>query len=179
MALVAAGGLPSEVAASLRAHMPGARLLVRYADAGEDLLRERLAGWPLSVEEWVLESPDGDKMVELLHGGDISEVCVLGPGGKAPRAVRAPRYRFRQALTARELRARIIESRQMVREVLGDAEMTRQRFFADPAGSGVLRRGTFLGWFAALLEGGDGVKPRGAVEDDLEDDEPLPGDEEA
>ena len=42
-------------------------------------------------------------------------------------------------------------------EALGDAEMKRQRFFADPVGAGVLRRGTFLGWFAALLEGGDAV----------------------
>jgi len=37
--------------------------------------------------------------------------------------------------------------------VLGQAEMDRQRFFADPGSIGVLRRGTFLGWFAALLEG--------------------------
>ncbi|CAH0378527.1 unnamed protein product [Pelagomonas calceolata] len=40
-----------------------------------------------------------------------------------------------------------------LRDVLGQAEMDRQRFFADPGGHGVLRRGTFLGWFAALLEG--------------------------
>ena len=39
--------------------------------------------------------------------------------------------------------------------VLGDDEMRRQRYFADPVGSGRLRRGTFLGWFAALLEGKD------------------------
>ena len=36
-----------------------------------------------------------------------------------------------------------------LRDVLGQAEMDRQRFFADPGGHGVLRRGTFLGWFAA------------------------------
>ncbi|KAH8072121.1 hypothetical protein JL721_4033 [Aureococcus anophagefferens] len=46
-----------------------------------------------------------------------------------------------------------------LKEVLGDAEMKRQRFFADPVGAGVLRRGTFLGWFAALLEGSDAVAP--------------------
>ncbi|KAJ8599011.1 hypothetical protein CTAYLR_007679 [Chrysophaeum taylorii] len=40
-------------------------------------------------------------------------------------------------------------------EVLGEDEMQRQRFFADPVGAGVLRRGAFLGWFAALLEGSD------------------------
>ena len=46
-----------------------------------------------------------------------------------------------------------------LKEVLGDAEMKRQRFFADPVGAGVLRRGTFLGWYAALLEGSDAVAP--------------------
>mmetsp|Transcript_262 Transcript_262/g.356 ORF Transcript_262/g.356 Transcript_262/m.356 type:complete len:944 (-) Transcript_262:236-3067(-) len=40
-----------------------------------------------------------------------------------------------------------------LRDVLGDEEIQRQRFFADPTGSGNLKRGSFLGWFAALLEG--------------------------
>ena len=40
-----------------------------------------------------------------------------------------------------------------LQDVLGQAEMDRQRFFADPGSIGVLRRGTFLGWFAVLLEG--------------------------
>ena len=65
-------------------------------------------------------------------------------------------------------------------DVLGDAEMTRQRFFADPVGSGVLRRGTFLGWFAALLEGSEippPVPPAGAG--GVEDDEPLESDAES
>lgn len=38
-----------------------------------------------------------------------------------------------------------------LRDVLGEVEMQRQRFFADPVGSGVLRRGAFLGWFAVRI----------------------------
>ena len=47
-----------------------------------------------------------------------------------------------------------------LRRVLGEEEMQRQRFFADPVGTGYLKRGAFLGWFAALLEG-SGRKKRG------------------
>ena len=53
-----------------------------------------------------------------------------------------------------------------LRRVLGDDEMQRQRFFADPVGAGVLKRGAFLGWFAALLESPDimnNQKPKAAA----------------
>ena len=58
------------VAATLGGLVPGSRIFVRYEDAGEDLLHERLVGWSLSLEEWVLEPPDGDKVAERLFGGD-------------------------------------------------------------------------------------------------------------
>lgn len=38
-----------------------------------------------------------------------------------------------------------------LRDILSDEEMQRQRFFADPVGAGVLRRGAFLGWFAVRV----------------------------
>ena len=84
--LVAAGpgGLPSGVAASLRGLMPGSRLLVRYDEAGEDLLHERVCLWPVTFEEWVTESPEGDQMPERLTGTDIADFVVLAPGGWVP-----------------------------------------------------------------------------------------------
>ena len=102
--------------------MPGSRLLVRYDDVGEDLLHERVCLWPVTFEEWITESPDGDQMPERLTGADIAEFVVLAPGGWVPRHVASPRYRFRQDVGPRELRAKVIEARHLARQALPAGE---------------------------------------------------------
>ncbi|CAK0814691.1 unnamed protein product, partial [Prorocentrum cordatum] len=102
--------------------MPGSRILVRYVDAGEDLLHERVCLWPVSFEEWITESPDGDQMPERLSGPDVEEFIVLAPGGGVPRHVASPRYRFRREIGARELRVKVIEARHLARQALAAGE---------------------------------------------------------
>jgi hypothetical protein len=101
--------------ADMRTLRTGDRIVVRYD--GEPGFHERLLLWPLGGSSWVICTPDFDTYEEDHDDTNYIVMCSkVQRGGRLPRGVSGPVYRFDAALSKAELAKLLRESLPLAEE---------------------------------------------------------------